>query len=220
MLGQPIYMLTPDVVGFKLTGKLPHGATATDLVLTVTEILRRHKVVGTFVELFGEGTASLSLPDRATIANMAPEYGATLGFFPVDEKTVDYLRQTGRNEAEVEAFEAYFRAQGLFGAPRAGDIDYSTQQSLDLATIVPSLAGPKRPQDRINLSDMGRSFDTLFSQPTSANGFGKPAEQLPQRRRDRAVRGLLPRPGPVRRTRCAGRLAGQGRDRLLAGHLA
>lgn len=181
MLGQPVYFLTPDVVGVELRGRLNEGVTATDLVLTVTELLRREKVVGKFVEFFGPGTTSLSLTDRATIANMAPEYGATMGFFPVDEKTVDYLRQTGRNEAEVEAFEAYFRAQGLFGAPRAGDIDYSTQLSLDLATIVPSLAGPKRPQDRIDLSDMGRSFDTLFSQPTSANGFGKPAEQLPQR---------------------------------------
>jgi len=115
MLGQPVYFLTPDVVGVNLTGKLPEGTTATDLVLTVTEMLRREKVVGKFVEFFGEGTASLAVPDRATIANMAPEYGATMGFFPVDDATVDYLRATGRTEAEIEAFAAYFKAQGLYG---------------------------------------------------------------------------------------------------------
>ncbi|HET7775635.1 MAG TPA: aconitate hydratase AcnA [Azospira sp.] len=181
MLGQPVYFLTPDVVGVELGGALNEGVTATDLVLTVTELLRRQKVVGKFVEFFGPGTASLSVTDRATIANMAPEYGATMGFFPVDEKTVDYLRKTGRNDAEVEAFEAYFRAQGLFGAPRAGEIDYSQTLQLDLATIVPSLAGPKRPQDRIALQDMGRNFDALFSQPGGDNGFGKPPEELHRR---------------------------------------
>src|SRR5690606_30687936 len=125
MLGQPVYFLTPDVVGFELTGRLREGVTATDLVLTVTEVLRKHKVVGKFVEFCGEGTASLPVPDRATIGNMAPEYGATMGFFPVDERTIDYFKGTGRTKSEVEAFEAYFRAQGLFGVPRARDIDYS-----------------------------------------------------------------------------------------------
>ncbi len=125
MLGQPVYFLTPDVVGFEFTGALREGVTATDLVLTVTEILRKQKVVGKFVEFFGEGIASLAVPDRATIANMAPEYGATMGFFPVDDKTIDYFEGTGRTKAEIEAFEAYFKAQGMFGMPRAGEIDYS-----------------------------------------------------------------------------------------------
>src|SRR5215468_9465838 len=125
MLGQPVYFLTPDVVGFEFSGKLREGVTATDLVLTVTELLRREKVVGKFVEFFGAGTASLSVPDRATIANMAPEYGATMGFFPIDEATVDYLTATGRTPAEIDAFASYFKAQGLFGVPKAGEIDYT-----------------------------------------------------------------------------------------------
>ena len=178
MLGQPVYFLTPDVVGVELKGRLGEGVTATDLVLTVTEMLRRQKVVGKFVEFFGEGTASLSVTDRATIANMAPEYGATMGFFPVDDKTVAYMRGTGRTDAECELFEAYFREQGLFGVPRAGDIDYSTTLTLDLAAIVPSLAGPKRPQDRIALKDMEAVFDRLFSLPESENGFGQPEAAL------------------------------------------
>ncbi|MBL0945365.1 MAG: aconitate hydratase [Hydrogenophaga sp.] len=178
MLGQPVYFLTPDVVGFELTGRLRGGVTATDLVLTVTEILRQHKVVGKFVEFFGEGTASLTLPDRATIANMAPEYGATMGFFPVDEKTIDYFRGTGRSKAEIEAFEAYFRAQGLFGVPRRGDIDYSQVVTLDLGKVTPSLAGPKRPQDRIELGKVAEQFCTLFSLPSAQNGFNRPAELL------------------------------------------
>jgi aconitate hydratase len=178
MLGQPVYLLTPDVVGVELKGRLTEGVTATDLVLTVTEMLRREKVVGKFVEFFGEGTASLTVTDRATIANMAPEYGATMGFFPVDEKTVAYMRGTGRSDAECELFESYFREQQLFGIPRAGDIDYSTTLSLDLATIVPSLAGPKRPQDRIPLSEMEEMFDRLFSRPVSENGFGQPEAAL------------------------------------------
>src|SRR3954468_13048676 len=131
MLGQPVYMLTPDVVGFELTGKLREGCTATDLVLTVTEILRRHKVVGKFVEFFGEGTRTLAVPDRATIGNMAPEYGATMGFFPVDEKTIDYYKGTGRPREQIAAVEAYFKAQGLFGVPLAGEIDYSAVVQLD-----------------------------------------------------------------------------------------
>ncbi len=178
MLGQPVYFLTPDVVGFELTGRLREGVTATDLVLTVTEILRQHKVVGKFVEFFGEGTASLSLPDRATIANMAPEYGATMGFFPVDEKTLDYFRGTGRSKAEIEAFEAYFRAQGLFGVPASGEIDYSKVVKLDLGLVTPSLAGPKRPQDRIELGQVARQFCDLFSKPNAQNGFNRPAELL------------------------------------------
>ncbi|MBG6079094.1 aconitate hydratase [Rubrivivax gelatinosus] len=178
MLDQPVYLLTPDVVGFELSGRLREGVTATDLVLTITEILRREKVVGKFVEFCGEGTRSLSVPDRATIANMAPEYGATMGFFPVDEKTVEYFAGTGRTAAEIEAFEAYFRAQGLFGVPAAGAIEYSSLIRLDLATVAPSLAGPKRPQDRIEIGDVKRRFAELFSAPVAANGFGQPASRL------------------------------------------
>ncbi|MDD4930038.1 MAG: aconitate hydratase AcnA [Gallionella sp.] len=181
MLGQPVYFLTPDVVGVNLTGALREGVTATDVVLTVTELLRRHKVVGKFVEFFGEGTRALSLPDRATIANMAPEYGATMGFFPVDDVTVSFMRNTGRTEEELDAFESYFKAQGLYGIPEAGQIDYSNVVELDLSSIVPSLAGPKRPQDRIALSRMRESFDELFSKPVADNGFNQPAEKLMQR---------------------------------------
>ncbi|MFT3954791.1 MAG: aconitate hydratase AcnA [Piscinibacter sp.] len=178
MLGQPVYFLTPDVVGFELTGKLREGVTATDLVLTVTEILRKHKVVGKFVEFFGEGTRTLALPDRATIANMAPEYGATMGFFPVDERTVEYFKGTGRKKSEIEAFEAYFKAQGLFGVAKAGEIDYSQVVKLDLGTVAPSLAGPKRPQDRIEIGQVKAKFGELFSAPAAANGFNQPADKL------------------------------------------
>jgi len=178
MLGQPVYFLTPDVVGVHLTGKLREGVLATDLVLTVTELLRKHKVVGKFVEFFGKGTAALTLPDRATIANMAPEYGATMGFFPVDEVTVQFMKNTGRTAEEVAAFEAYFKAQGLFGIPKAGSIDYSNVVELDLDSIVPSLAGPKRPQDRIALPAMKDTFNTLFSKPIAENGFNQPADKL------------------------------------------
>src|SRR5574343_678681 len=165
LLGQPVYFLPPDVVGFELTGRLREGVNATDLVLTVTEILRTHKVVGKFVEFFGEGTGSLSVPDRATIANMAPEYGATMGFFLVDDKTIAYLAATGRTRPEIEAFEAYFRAQGLFGVPLAGEIDYSQVVRLNLGDVTPSLAGPKRPQDRIELGQVSHQFADLFSKP-------------------------------------------------------
>ena len=181
MLGQPVYLLTPDVVGFELSGRLREGVTATDLVLTVTETLRQHKVVGKFVEFFGEGTRTLALPDRATIANMAPEYGATMGFFPVDEKTIDYFNGTGRTQDEIEAFEAYFRAQGLFGVPLAGEIDYSQVLKLDLGEVTPSLAGPKRPQDRIELGRVAGQFADLFSQSSANNGFNQPAERLLKR---------------------------------------
>ncbi len=178
MLGQPVYFLTPDVVGFELTGKLREGVTATDLVLTVTEMLRREKVVGKFVEFCGEGTRTLALPDRATIANMAPEYGATMGFFPVDEKTVRYFEGTGRTRAEIEAFEAYFKAQQMFGVPRAAEIDYTKLVRLDLSTVAPSLAGPKRPQDRIELGHVKSKFTQLFSAPAADNGFNQPAAKL------------------------------------------
>jgi aconitate hydratase len=178
MLGQPVYFLTPDVVGVNLKGKLHPAVTATDLVLTVTEMLRKAKVVGKFVEFFGEGTASLNVTDRATIANMAPEYGATMGFFPVDEKTLEYFKGTGRTEAEIEAFAAYFKAQGMFGVPKKGDIDYSQALELDLSTVMPSLAGPKRPQDRIPLERVKNTFATLFSKPVAENGFAKKPEDL------------------------------------------
>jgi aconitate hydratase len=173
MLGQPVYFLTPDVVGFELTGRLREGVTATDLVLTVTEILRRRKVVGKFVEFFGEGTRSLAVPDRGTIANMAPEYGATMGFFPVDEKTIEYFKGTGRTREQIETFEAYFKAQGLFGVPGTGEIDYSETVHLDLGQVTPSLSGPKRPQDRIEIGNVAENFRTLFSRPIAENGFNK-----------------------------------------------
>lgn len=178
MLGQPVYFLTPDVVGVNLTGVLRDGVTATDLVLTITEMLRKAKVVGKFVEFFGEGTRSLSLTDRATIANMAPEYGATMGFFPVDEATIDYFKGTGRTKAEIDAFEAYFKAQKMFGIPKQGDIDYTTELSLDLSSVAPSLAGPKRPQDRIEIGNVKSTFSDLFSKPVAENGFNKAAEDL------------------------------------------
>jgi aconitate hydratase len=178
MLGQPVYFLTPDVVGVHLKNKLHPACTATDLVLTVTQMLRKAKVVGKFVEFFGEGTESLSLPDRATIGNMAPEYGATMGFFPVDARTLEYFRGTGRTKEQVDAFEAYFKAQGLFGIPKAGQIDYSEVLELDLGTIMPSLAGPKRPQDRIDLDKVKSTFASLFSAPVKENGFGKRGEDL------------------------------------------
>ncbi|AMO22047.1 aconitate hydratase AcnA [Ramlibacter solisilvae] len=178
MLGQPVYFLTPDVVGFELTGRLREGCTATDLVLTVTQILRQHKVVGKFVEFFGEGTRTLAVPDRATIGNMAPEYGATMGFFPVDDKTMDYYRGTGRDKQQIAAIEAYFKAQGMFGVPMAGQIDYSQVVRLDLGQVTPSLSGPKRPQDRIELGEVASTFKDLFSKPATENGFNEPAEVL------------------------------------------
>ncbi|MBU6492996.1 MAG: aconitate hydratase AcnA [Burkholderiales bacterium] len=180
MLGQPVYFLTPDVVGVELKGRLREGVTATDLVLTITEMLRREKVVGKFVEFFGEGTASLALPDRATIGNMAPEYGATMGFFPVDERTIEYFEGTGRTKAEIAAFEAYFKAQKLFGIPKAGQIDYTKVVTLDLGTVAPSLAGPKRPQDRIEITNVKQTFTELFSKPIAENGFNKNPADLAQ----------------------------------------
>jgi aconitate hydratase len=181
MLGQPVYFLTPDVVGFELTGKLREGVTATDLVLTVTEILRKHKVVGKFVEFFGPGTKTLALPDRATIANMAPEYGATMGFFPVDERTLEYFKGTGRTKEEIATFEDYFKAQQMFGVPMAGEIDFTSVVKLDLSSVVPSLAGPKRPQDRIEITHLASKFTELFSAPIADNGFNQPADKLGNR---------------------------------------
>jgi len=178
MLGQPVYFLTPDVVGVNVKGKLHPACTATDLVLTVTEMLRKAKVVGKFVEFFGEGAASLAATDRATLGNMAPEYGATMGFFPVDDRTVEYFRGTGRTDEEIERFVAYYKAQGMYGMPKAGDIDYSQVLELDLSTIYPSVAGPKRPQDRIDLDKVKGTFEKLFSAPVKENGFGKKPDDL------------------------------------------
>jgi aconitate hydratase len=173
MLGQPVYFLTPEVVGVHLTGKLSEGVTSTDLALRVTQMLRGAKVVGKFVEFYGEGAESLPLPDRATIANMAPEYGATMGIFPVDAESVAFLRATGRTEAECTAFENYFKAQGMFGMPRKGQIDYSVDLELDLATVVPSVAGPKRPQDRIDLPQLKSTFHDLLTKSVTDGGYGK-----------------------------------------------
>jgi aconitate hydratase len=173
MLGQPVYILTPDVVGVHLTGSLREGVTATDLVLRVTEMLRKAKVVGKFVEFHGDGAASLSVTDRATIANMAPEYGATMGFFPVDEQTCLYLKATGRSDESIEAVRNYYVAQGMFGIPKQGQCDYSTVLDLDLASIVPSVAGPKRPQDRIELPKLKNQFLNLLSRPVADGGYGK-----------------------------------------------
>ena len=173
VLGQPVYMLMPDVIGVKVTGELRAGVTSTDMVLHVTEMLRKAKVVGKFVEFFGAGIAKLTVPDRATIANMAPEYGATVGFFPVDAQTLNYLRQTGRPEQQIAATEAYYRAQGLFGPADADEIQYSDVLTLDLAAITPNVAGPKRPQDRIALAELKSEFATLLKKPTADGGYGK-----------------------------------------------
>src|SRR6185437_15463344 len=181
MLGQPVYFLTPDVVGVNLTGRLRAGVTATDLVLTVTEMLRKASVVGKFVEFFGEGTASLTVPDRATIANMSPEYGATMGFFPVDDATIEYFRDTGRSDEQVAALQAYFKAQELYGVPRKGDIDYTRELELDLESVTPSLAGPKRPQDRIEIGDIKSKFTGLFTQSVIESGYGRDAADLDKR---------------------------------------
>ena len=178
MLGQPVYFLTPDVVGVHMSGQLREGVTATDLVLAVTEMLRKAKVVGKFVEFHGEGATSLSVTDRATISNMSPEYGATMGYFPPDEETCVYLKATGRPDEEVEAVRSYFKAQGMFGIPRKGEIDYSTVLELDLATIVPSVAGPKRPQDRIALPELKSTFLNLLQQDAKSGGYGKSSEEI------------------------------------------
>jgi aconitate hydratase len=178
MLGQPVYFLTPDVVGVHLTGSLREGVTATDLALTLTQMLRKAKVVGKFVEFYGPGAAALPVVDRAMIANMAPEYGATMGFFPIDGECSHYLRATGRDEKHVALYEAYYKAQNLWGIPAKGAIDYSSELELDLASVVPSVAGPKRPQDRIELPKMKQEFMTAFSKPVTENGFGKKSEEF------------------------------------------
>ncbi|HTR43969.1 MAG TPA: aconitate hydratase [Pseudomonadales bacterium] len=178
MLGQPVYFLTPDVVGVHMTGSLKEGVTATDLALTVTQLLRKAKVVGKFVEFFGPGAAALPVVDRATIANMAPEYGATMGFFPIDGECINYLRATGRTEEHCKLYENYYRAQNLFGIPKKGEIQYSQELELDLGTVVPSVAGPKRPQDKIELPKLKQEFVTTFSKPVTESGFGKPANVL------------------------------------------
>jgi aconitate hydratase len=181
MLGQPVYFLTPDVVGVHLTGDLAQGSTATDLVLRITEMLRKANVVGKFVEFFGEGTAKLNATDRATIANMAPEYGATMGFFPVDEKTLEYFAATGRSQEQIETIRNYYTAQEMFGIPREGDVDYTTVVELNLETVTPSVAGPKRPQDRIELSSLDDRFVELFTKPLADGGYGMAAEELEKR---------------------------------------
>ena len=178
MLGQPLSLLMPEVVGFELTGRLAPGATATDLVLTVTEILRKEGVVGKFVEFFGDGLASMTLADRATIANMAPEYGATMGFFPIDEETLRYLRLTGRPAAQVELVERYMKEQGLFHTAAAPRPEFTKCLSLELGSVVPCLAGPKRPQDRVRLGDVKQSFADALTAPTSARGFALEGEAL------------------------------------------
>ncbi len=181
MLGQPVYFLTPDVVGVHMTGKLSEGTTATDLALAITQLLRKAKVVGKFVEFYGPGAEALPVVDRATIANMAPEYGATMGFFPIDAESVNYLRATGRNEEHCRLYESYYRAQGLFGMPKKGQIDYSTEIDFDLSIISPSVAGPKRPQDRIDLSRLKEEFLAVFSKPIAEGGYGKSHDELTKR---------------------------------------
>jgi aconitate hydratase len=178
MLGQPVYFLTPDVVGVHLRNALGEGVTATDLALTITQMLRKAKVVGKFVEFFGPGAAALPVVDRATIANMAPEYGATMGFFPIDEESVNYLRSTGRTDAHCRMYENYYKAQNLFGIPQKGQVQYSQELDLDLASVVPSVAGPKRPQDRIELPALKGEFIRAFSKPVTENGFGKAQDEL------------------------------------------
>src|SRR5258706_236422 len=181
MLGQPVYFLTPDVAGVHMTGALREGVTATDLALTVTQLLRKAKVVGKFVEFFGTGAAALQVVDRATIANMAPEYGATMGFFPVDEQTCEYLLATGRSEEHVSALRNYFKAQALFGMPLFGQCDYSEVVELNLGEVQPSVAGPKRPQDRILLGELKGRFSDLFQKPAAQHGYNKPLDELGRR---------------------------------------
>lgn len=172
MLGQPLYFVMPEVIGFKLTGRLSEGATATDLALTVTEMLRKKGVVGKFVEFFGSGLSNISLADRATVANMAPEYGATVGFFPVDSETLNYMRLTGREESQIELVEAYYKAQGMFRTDATPDPVFTDVIELDLSTIVPSLAGPKRPQDRVELTAMKNAFNEIIRTPIDKGGYG------------------------------------------------
>lgn len=181
MLGQPLYFVAPEVIGFKLTGSLAEGATATDLALTVTQILRKKGVVGKFVEFYGPGLANISLADRATVANMAPEYGATIGYFPVDQETLAYLRSTGRTEEQIALVEAYYKAQGMFRTSETPDPEFSDLIELDLASVVPSLAGPKRPQDRIELTEMKESFNGIIRTPVDKGGYGLSDDKIAQK---------------------------------------
>jgi aconitate hydratase len=194
MLGQPVYFLTPDVVGVHLTGELREGVTATDLALTVTELLRKTKVVGKFVEFFGPGAAALPVVDRATIANMAPEYGATMGYFPIDQECVHYLRATGRSEELCLSYQRYYQAQELFGMPQKGQIDYSSEIEFDLSSVVPSVAGPKRPQDRIELPRLKKTFVELFQAPPQHGGYGKRPEELQKKAHVRSDSAFLIEP--------------------------
>lgn len=178
MLGQPVYFQTPEVIGVHTTGALREGVTATDLALHVTQMLRREHVVGKFVEFYGEGAENLTVADRSTVANMAPEYGATMGFFPIDDKTLQYLRLTGRPEKTVQQVKAYFEAQGMYGVPQAGEVEYTKSLHLDLADVVPGVAGPKRPQDWIDLPDLKDRFRSLFTMPVEEGGFGKGGEEF------------------------------------------
>jgi aconitate hydratase len=191
MLGQPVYILTPEVVGVHMKGSLNEGVTATDLVLTVTQSLRETKVVGKFVEFFGEGVETLSLPDRATISNMCPEYGATIGFFPPDAEAMRYLQQTGRDETHVELVEEYLKRQGLFGIPKDGDIEYSSVLTINLDEIEPSISGPKRPQDRIVISKVKETFSGLLTRPITDGGYGLSESDVPQRQGDRNETGEI-----------------------------
>jgi aconitate hydratase len=199
MLGQPVYFLTPEVVGVHMSGQLREGVTATDLVLHITQLLRAQKVVGKFVEFYGEGAASLPVPDRATIGNMSPEYGATMGYFPIDQESVAYLRATGRSEEQCLAFENYFRAQKMFGMPLRGEIDYSVDIDLDLADVQPSVAGPKRPQDRINLPDLEKTFRQLLEKPVRDGGYGKQNVDLREKHLVK-LNGSAPRNGEMAST--------------------
>jgi aconitate hydratase len=196
MLGQPVYFLTPEVVGVHMRGQLREGVTATDLVLHITELLRAQKVVGKFVEFYGEGAASLPVPDRATIGNMSPEYGATMGYFPIDQESVAYLKATGRTEEQCLAFENYFRGQKMFGMPLKGEIDYSVDIDLDLLDVQPSVAGPKRPQDRINLPDLEKTFRELLEKPVRDGGYGKQKVDLREKHRVE-LNGSAPRNGEM-----------------------
>ncbi|WP_159888265.1 aconitate hydratase AcnA [Paenibacillus puerhi] len=180
MLGQPLYFVTPEVIGFKLTGTLNEGATATDLALTVTQMLRKKGVVGKFVEFYGSGLSNISLADRATVANMAPEYGATIGFFPVDAEALNYLRGTGRSEEQIALVEAYYKAQGMFRTDATPDPVFSDIIELDLASVVPSLAGPKRPQDRVELTNMKESFNSIIRTPVDKGGYGLSDDKIAQ----------------------------------------
>jgi aconitate hydratase len=176
MLGQPVTFLVPEVVGVHLSGELAEGVTATDLTLSITQLLREHGVVGKFVEFYGPGAKSLSLPDRATVANMAPEYGATMGFFPIDGETLSYLRGTGRSEETCATVENYFKAQEMYGIPEKGDIDYSVSLDFDMAGVVPAVSGPKRPQDRIDVTDLGSKFNELFTATVADGGYDRSAD--------------------------------------------